>query len=210
MAAAGKAFAILKATDGTGFTDPAFAAGWVAADRAGVIRGAYHYFRPAAPAAAQAEHFAAVVGALNAGDLPPTLDLEERTGWSGTMASRVEAVTQCLDRISQLFGRRPIVYTSRSFMTECLGGSTALAASPLWVVDYNRDPPRVPTGWTNWTFWQHSETGQAGGVQPIDLDRYRGDLASLRAFVEASVMPALQPASRSPRRRSRIRKSSRR
>jgi GH25 family lysozyme M1 (1,4-beta-N-acetylmuramidase) len=103
-------------------------------------------------------------------------------------------VIACLARIAERFGRRPIVYTSRSFMKECLGSSTALSGYPLWVVDYSQDPPRLPAGWKEWTFWQHSETGDAAGVTPLDLDRYRGDLASLLAFIDGSVSPVVHSA----------------
>src|SRR5256885_5495590 len=44
---AGIAFAFAKASEGTGFTDSSFAHNWSGMRAAGVVRGAYHFFRPA-------------------------------------------------------------------------------------------------------------------------------------------------------------------
>src|SRR5262249_39837308 len=42
----GKTFAFYKATEGTTYTDPTFAANWAAIKNAGLIRGAYHFGHP--------------------------------------------------------------------------------------------------------------------------------------------------------------------
>src|SRR5215218_9032286 len=59
--AAGVGFAFLKATEGTTFTDRTFRRHWAALGETRILRGAYHRFRPGRDAAAQAEHFLAVV-----------------------------------------------------------------------------------------------------------------------------------------------------
>ena len=95
-----------------------------------------------------------------------------------------------LARVEALFRRRPIVYTSRSFMNEFLGGSTALGDRALWVVDYGKSPPRMPAGWPDWTLWQHSERGSVAGVAGfVDVNWFRGDLPALQRFVSASLLP---------------------
>ena len=52
--ASGIDFAFMKATESTDFIDPNFATNWQAAAAAGVIRGAYHFFRPEVDPVAQA------------------------------------------------------------------------------------------------------------------------------------------------------------
>src|SRR4029079_18299895 len=72
--AAGKQFAVAKATEGTGFTDSSFAHHWPGMRARRGMRGAYHFFRPSIDGAAQADHFVDVInahGGLAAGDLPP-------------------------------------------------------------------------------------------------------------------------------------------
>ena len=75
VAAQGIGFAFVKATDGLG-TDPAFATNWSGANQAGILRGAYHFFRPKLSAIDQAKHFCEVVESLGVRDLPPVLDVE--------------------------------------------------------------------------------------------------------------------------------------
>lgn len=60
-AADGVEFVFIKATEGGDYTDPAFAANWSGSSRAGIRRGAYHFYRPQTDAAAQAQQFLRVV-----------------------------------------------------------------------------------------------------------------------------------------------------
>ena len=46
VAAAGIKFAIIKATEGGSLLDPRFSTNWQAAKAAGIVRAAYHFFRP--------------------------------------------------------------------------------------------------------------------------------------------------------------------
>src|ERR1022692_3007397 len=64
--------------------------GWRGAGEAGLLRGAYHFFHPTVPAAAQAESFIRSVVRLEPGDLPPVLDLEVPAAW-GTIAQSARA-----------------------------------------------------------------------------------------------------------------------
>src|ERR1019366_10721640 len=75
-AGSGKGFAIIKATQGTSYTDAEFAANWAALKSAGVVWGAYHFFDATVSGVDQANFFLKVVGTIEPGDLPPTLDIE--------------------------------------------------------------------------------------------------------------------------------------
>ena len=57
-------FAFAKATEGTDFTDPQFAANWAGMQDAGVVRGAYHYFHPELDPDMQAAFVVQTVGTL--------------------------------------------------------------------------------------------------------------------------------------------------
>src|SRR5690606_5867024 len=59
--ASGVAFAFIKATEGADHADERFAENWAAARRAGVPRGAYHYYYFCRTAQEQARWFAATV-----------------------------------------------------------------------------------------------------------------------------------------------------
>jgi lysozyme len=187
VAHSGVVFAYVKATEGATFADHLFGANWARIKEAGMVRGAYHFFRPAAPALAQADRFLAAMGELSAGDLPPMLDLEEAGGadrdeWAGLpVEERVAAALAWLDRVERACGRKPVVYTRRGFLEAKLGSVGALAGYPLWVAHYTRAKrPSVPKGWTRWTFWQYSECGAVAGISGnVDMDWYDGTAEQL-------------------------------
>ncbi|HET7233723.1 MAG TPA: GH25 family lysozyme [Longimicrobium sp.] len=169
---AGVGFAFLKATEGTTFVDHTFRRHWVALGETRILRGAYHRFKPTRDAAAQAEHFLAVVP-VREGDLPPVLDVEATDGVSD--ARLIRGVRTWLQTVERRTGVRPIVYTKPGFRRAHLG--TALDDYPLWIAEYGVDSPSHD----RWTFWQHSEQGRVPGIQKIvDLDRFNGTRADLR------------------------------
>src|SRR5690349_5648127 len=62
--AAGIQFAFIRASDGTQYPDPLFASHWTDARAAGVLRGAYQFFRPAEDPIAQADLLLSAEGPL--------------------------------------------------------------------------------------------------------------------------------------------------
>src|SRR5438874_4118723 len=105
---AGIQFAIIRATDGTQFLDPKFADYWAGARAAGVIRGAYQFFRPAEDPIAQADLLLSTMGPLEPGDLPPVIDVEVTGGLAP--ADAAAAVTAWVEHVRAAIGRPPIVY----------------------------------------------------------------------------------------------------
>jgi lysozyme len=191
VAASGVVVAYAKATDGGTTSDRKFAANWAGMKAAGILRGAYHFFRPATSAAAQADYFVQKVGALAPGDLPPMLDLEEtKTAtspeqWAVIAAgARVPLVMTWLTRVEAALKLRPILYTRSGFVEAYLPDPGPLTAYPIWVAHYTNQPaPAMPPGWRAWTFWQFSKTGNVAGITgPADLDRFNGTLDQLRAL----------------------------
>jgi len=175
VAQAGMAFAFAKATDGITYTDPDLATNWAGIQAAGLLRGAYHFFEPNDDATAQAQHFLTTVK-LVPGDLPPVLDVEITGGvsneqiWSG--------VSTWLQIVEQATGRQPILYTAPGFWNAHQPDLT-LTSYPLWLADYAIQP-KLPTGWSSWLLWQHSQSGTVAGVTgSVDLDQFSGTLRQL-------------------------------
>ena len=84
MAAAGKRFAIMQATDGETYLDPMYATNHAGARAAGLQVTAYHFAEPGSSpdeAIIQADWFVKNA-ALLPGDLVPALDLEQTGGLS--------------------------------------------------------------------------------------------------------------------------------
>jgi len=187
VAAAGKKFAIIKATDGQVqsdgklYIDPMYATNHAQAKAAGLWTGAYHYARPstnAGDAIAEADHFASVMN-LGAGDLIPALDLEDTGGMS--ISALQTWVTRFLDEVTLKIGVRPMIYTSPSFWKNKMGDTRKLADAGytvLWIAHWNVAAPTVPAenwGGHGWTFWQYTSDGSVSGITGrVDLDRFNG------------------------------------
>jgi lysozyme len=170
------AFVFLKADQGVSMTDPKFTARWADLLNDGIPRGAYHFYDPDADPVAQAQHFRNVVGNLLASDLPPVLDIETMGNSSGQAVGL--AVVAYIAAITSLFKRTPIIYGSPYFL-ESLGFAPGIT-NPLWVADYGSNPPRVPSPWTDWAFWQYTEDG-------VDKNYFNGSAEDLQAFIRNSV-----------------------
>ena len=177
-------FTMIKATQGTSLKDQAFDNNWKGAKDAGIIRGAYHYFIEHEDAAAQANFFLSRVK-LEAGDLPPVLDIEE-TPFGGhednvTFRNRVRTWLSLVQRVT---GRRPIIYTYAGFwdprMTDEFGDY------PLWVASYGGPAPRnIPKGWKTWNFWQYSDRATLEGIEgPINTTIFNGSYQDLQTFIK--------------------------
>jgi lysozyme len=180
----GQAFAFIKATGGSDRTDPWFEREWVAAGRAGMIRGAYHYADPRHSAASQAAYVVSVVGSTReANDLGIVLDLESSGGLS---PSKLAAWAHTFLRtVEQRTGRVPILYTYPSFWHNKMKDNRTFGAYPLWLARYDdHRPPPLP-GWNRWTFWQHTSSYHVPGIPGgVDHNVMCCSLSTLRALAD--------------------------
>lgn len=168
VASHGVTFAYLKATEGTGFTDPRFAAHRAAARRHGIDVGGYHYFQLCSDGAAQARHLVEVLGERTGG-LPPAVDLE--LAGSCPAPPRAELLAQVrafLDVVEQQYDVRPVVYLYPE-LEERFGLAADLAAYPQWVRRLGKQPPDRP-----WRLWQYDDRGSVPGIAGgVDLNLMR-------------------------------------
>jgi GH25 family lysozyme M1 (1,4-beta-N-acetylmuramidase) len=189
VAAAGKTFTYIKASEDIDFVDPNYAANRAAAGAAGLVVGAYHFAQPDATvgdAAAEADHFVDTARPVT-GDLLPVLDLERTGGLSP--ADLTAWVRAYLERIDERLGVHAVIYCSPNFWTNYLGDTTWFANNGyavLWVAHWTTAAvPTVPGGaWgaNGWTFWQYTSSGVVPGIAGrVDLDRYNGsNLSAVR------------------------------
>ncbi len=168
-------FVFIKATEGTRYFDKYFQHNWRESKRVGILRGAYHYFRPDLGGEAQARYFIQHVYA-EAGDLPPVLDIEEvRDTPLPTLRKELRIF---LDKLESTYKVTPIIYTNRNFYETYLG--SAFKKYPLWIAQYkNLKNSRIKD--RNWIFWQHSHEGTVNGINtPVDMNVFEGDLEDLK------------------------------
>lgn len=170
-------FAFIKATEGTWMTDPLFADNWKGARKAGIMRGAYHYFLPDLSPRAQARHFFKTVK-LRSGDLPPVVDVEESRGMSREQVRKF--TKDVLDLLQQYYGVKPIIYTNRDFYKNHFANEPAFKPYVFWIAHYHVPDLAMPDD-SKWHFWQHSDRGRVNGInEPVDFNVFYGDSSTLR------------------------------
>lgn len=162
-------FAFIKATEGMFNVDPYFQRNWREAPKAGIICGAYHYFKPKKSGLWQAKFFLQTVK-FETGDLPPVVDIEELNGVSSA-AMRLE-LQVFLTHIEKKTGVKPLIYTGLSFYKDYLKGY--FDEYPLWVAHYHQPRLKMPDG--EWHFWQHSDKAKITGINHVvDFNVFNGD-----------------------------------
>lgn len=184
--AAGVNFAFLKATEGGDLLDPAFKDNWRAADKAGVARGAYHFWYHCRPGLEQAQWFIYNVP-KSPRALPPVLDLEW-TPFSPTCTRRppgaeVRAEAEIfMTALQRYYGQKPIIYTSIDFFED--NEMWRLKGHEFWLRSVAGHPKDVYAG-QHWTFWQYSSTGLVPGIGgETDLNVFAGSAAEWQAWLE--------------------------
>ncbi len=162
-------FSFIKATEGIGNKDPQFKRNWKKAKESGMIRGAYHFFIASKDGRMQAENFIDKV-ALESGDLPPVLDVEQLNGTSTVQLKK--EIKKWLEIVENHYKVKPIIYTNVDFYKRHLGSEFDIY--PLWVAHYYQlKQPRIQRGWT---FWQHSDEGRVNGINGrVDFNVFNGD-----------------------------------
>ena len=170
-------FGFIKATEGIQNVDDQYKKNWAAAKKADIPRGAYHFFTPSRSGKAQAENFIETVK-LDAGDLPPVLDIEQVNGTN--IAKLQQGINDWLLMVEAHYHVKPIIYTNAFFYKTFLGEK--FDGYPLWVAHYLvNDTPRINR---NWVFWQHNETGQVNGIDAyVDFNVFNGDSVAFKKLL---------------------------
>ncbi len=177
---AGVVFSFVRVSDGATLADPRFAANWRDAKAAGVLRGAYQYFRPNENPEAQADLLIAALK-KDRGDLPPVLDIETSGGVKPAVLA--ERAQRWLERVRDALHVEPIVYTAPLLWRDLAGSGREFGKQPLWVAHYTDGCPLVPAPWTAWHFWQYSDRGEVHGIDtPVDLNLFAGTYEELEHF----------------------------
>jgi lysozyme len=157
----------MKSTEGQGFVDKRFAENWAGSAKAGIRRGAYHFFTLCAPGAAQADNFLRVVP-LDPEALPPAVDLEfsncpERPDKAGVLRE----LTTFVDKVESATGKKVVIYAISSF-TEAYPLPDTLVRE-RWVRSLWDRPDE-----NNWKIWQASARSRIHGIgEPTDLNVWK-------------------------------------
>jgi lysozyme len=184
----GISFAFIKATEGGDVLDPSFAKNFAAAKKAGVPRGAYHFYyfctKPEVQAAWYLRHVP-----KDKGSMPPVLDAE----WNHVSKTcpgkkSPEVVRRDLGKwlaiVEKATGKKPIIYTTPDFYDDNDMGR--FEGYHFWLRSTAAHPSeRYPH--EKWTFWQYTGTGKIPGIEgKADINVFRGSEADWRKWLKAN------------------------
>jgi lysozyme len=171
VAGSGVRFVYLKATEGGDFQDKAFAENLRGAREAGLICGAYHFFRLGTPGREQALNFIRTVPGGEV-TLPPAIDLEF---WGNSSARPTLSAFQTelsifTGTLAKSDGNAPVLYLGSDFANVYFPDPPS---DSQWIRDVILNP-----GWYGnkaWFIWQFSERGRVPGIDSfVDLDVFNG------------------------------------
>jgi GH25 family lysozyme M1 (1,4-beta-N-acetylmuramidase) len=177
---------ILKASEGTGFTDPQFATNWDAAGQHGLVRHAYHFLRRDLnlDPAAEAQHCAAVLPAL----APHEMVWCDAELANGPIGAAVEEFCGALGGNAKVASEVD-VYSYYWFIVNELQYAP-LGQRRLWLASYQNAQPTVPWPWRYYTLWQHTSNARYPGINGVvDESYFYGDRAQLEGIGKAAPPP---------------------
>lgn len=175
---------LIKATEGTTYTNPDFSRAWSDAQSRELPAAAYHFLHHDSDPATQAQHFHDV-----AGDAPCMLDVE--TASNGTMAT----VADCLafaTKLRSLGGYVRLVYFPHWYWMK-LGQPdlTPLAQAGMALISSNYTAySDTGPGWASYggmtpMIWQFTDAASLNGFT-VDMNAYKGTAAQLAAYLNGT------------------------
>jgi len=173
---AGIEFAFIKATEGGDRLDERFKENWQGARRAGLSRGAYHFYYFCRPAEEQAAWFIANVP-KEADALPPVLDMEwNHLSPTCKLRPPAESVRREMRRflalVEQHYDKKAIIYTTIDFFDR--NELNLFKNNPFWLRSVAAHPDEK-YGSHPWIFWQYTGTGMIPGINEItDINVFSG------------------------------------
>lgn len=173
---AGHSFAILKATEGTGYIDPMFAGNRAKAHAAGLVVGMYHFARAGDPYA-EAAYFARTVAPMQANEflvLDWEVPAKNPPAWCKTWLSTVETALRS----------KPVIYLNQSARDSFDWSATIAAGHQLWLAKYDNSTVKSGSGaWPSLAMKQYSDRGTVPGIGgTVDVNAFYGDMAALLAL----------------------------
>jgi hypothetical protein len=177
VAAAGHAFAFIKATSGVNAVDDRFATNWQGAGAAGLRRAPYHVAapEPGRDPGDEAVNLVAAIRAVGAGsdsDLPPSAAIDDLVGTldSAKVIDWVGAFSAVFERITQ---ELPAIRMSAESFATVLGSDASKVNGPIWLSGTGPAPAQNCTGIA--TFEPLPATAACAGVSgPCAVSRFSG------------------------------------
>ncbi len=190
----GAPIAMVKATEGTNYTNPDYGPAKLRAKEAGAFFCAYHFLR-AGNGAGQADHAFSVVGST-----PLMLDVETETLNGVTSTPSVTDAAAFVSQYRALGGVIYLLYLPRWYWASLGSPSLApLIELGLLLVSSNYTSySNSGPGWASYggmvpVVWQYTDSGTLNGVHRVDFNAYQGTLAEFQSQVTTGAQPGCEP-----------------
>ncbi|MEO0327186.1 MAG: GH25 family lysozyme [Pseudomonadota bacterium] len=182
----GVAFAFIKATEGGDHVDKKFMENWTNSGKAGMPRGAYHFYYFCRTAKEQADWFKRNVP-KDPKALPPVIDMEwnhqSSCKYKPTAAKIRREMRSFMRMMREHYGKKPIIYTTVDFYKD--NQLALIQDHEYWLRSVAGHPSQVYPG-QRWSFWQYTGTGKIPGIKgETDINAFAGTPAAWRKWVEA-------------------------
>jgi len=172
----GISFAYMKVSEGVNLIARDAKKQATGAKAVGLPIGYYHFAslndpNVVADADREAKFFSSLMKDLPKADLMPVLDLEvNKSNLSPALVQRwiseflVEMASQGHDKV--------MLYSYTPFLDENLPNNHIFGNIPLWIAQYrNVEYPKMPKGWTSYTMWQYTQSGEVAGIGKCDVNK---------------------------------------
>lgn len=170
-------FVFVKASEGVSHRDENFKRNCRAASKAGLLVGAYHFFRKGNDGGEQARHFVASVKGVTL-DLPLVIDIEDEKNDrvdDATTRARLRAMVAEL----RSGGHRVIIYTNGDGYKKYVKGH--LDDVELWISSFKNpdDIAHIAHRFQQYSYW-----GEIDGVDgDVDLNIFNGSASEWEAWL---------------------------
>ena len=176
-------FIFMRGTKGLDMVDYLLHDNWDGAKSAGILRGAYHFYRFDLDPERQAEYFLKNVK-IEIGDLPPVLDIENDKNTDDARMSKDKiqrGIAEWLVAVESKTGIKPIIYTNLDYYKRYISGK--FPNYKIWIAKYkNNKSVKLPDA-RQWHFWQTSEEARCNGIsEKMDFNVFNGSYEQLRAL----------------------------
>ena len=186
-------FVIVKATEGTNYTNPSFVSHAKQAIDSGKKLGVYHFIRNDVSVTKQADYFLAKVKPY-LGKAMLILDFENTSGSTIQNQAGVGLAKQWLDYVYGKTGVRPVLYTGVSCENSLDWSAVVKANYGLWIAQYNNYnsvngyQPRDLYGslkhWKSAVMFQYTSSGRLSGWGGnLDFNVFYGDVKAWDKYV---------------------------
>ena len=177
VANSGVEFVFIKASEGKSHRDPLYAANFEKSGKAGLQRGAYHFFRFDREGADQAENFLQAIGS-DIPELPLVIDVEAAGNPKNVSPQKVTERLEAMVEYMHLSGHQVMFYTNMDGYYDYIADT--FPGYPLWICRFKSNPINA-----EWAFWQYDHHGKIDGIKgDVDLNVFSGNRREWEVFLQ--------------------------